>query len=123
VEFTGDDTAIRAPMVAPLARWRDYQKFFADRECERERLLGTFCLQLSYNRQIKRGAAVAKLGILRDASVGNGTMPRQSMPDSIDRRIRAFLAGDTDGEDLFQALYGHILDEPLPQRLRALLKH
>jgi hypothetical protein len=41
---------------------------------------------------------------------------------SVDRRIRAFLAGDTDGEDLLHELYDHVLDEPVPERLRALLK-
>src|SRR5690349_15703845 len=37
----------------------------------------------------------------------------------IDRDIRDFLAGKTDGEDLLHALYDHILDEPIPDRLRA----
>ncbi|HYU12279.1 MAG TPA: NepR family anti-sigma factor [Stellaceae bacterium] len=41
---------------------------------------------------------------------------------SVDSRIRAFLAGDTDGEDLLHELYNHVLDEPVPERLRALLK-
>jgi hypothetical protein len=41
---------------------------------------------------------------------------------SVDARIRAFLAGDTDGEDLLHELYDHVLDEPVPERLTALLK-
>jgi hypothetical protein len=41
---------------------------------------------------------------------------------SIDRDIRDFLAGKSDGEDLFHALYDHVLDEPVPEHLRALLK-
>jgi hypothetical protein len=41
---------------------------------------------------------------------------------SIDQRIRAFLAGETNGEDVLHMLYDHILDEPLPNQLRALLK-
>jgi hypothetical protein len=41
---------------------------------------------------------------------------------SVDGRIRAFLAGDTDGEDLLHELYDHVLDEPVPERLTALLK-
>jgi hypothetical protein len=41
---------------------------------------------------------------------------------SVDSRIRAFLAGDTDGEDLLHELYDHVLDEPVPERLKALLK-
>lgn len=41
---------------------------------------------------------------------------------SIDRRIRAFLDGGSHGEDVLGALYGHIADEPIPERLRALLR-
>ena len=41
---------------------------------------------------------------------------------SIDSQIRGFIAGDNDGEDLLHALYDHVLDEPVPERLRALLK-
>ena len=36
--------------------------------------------------------------------------------------IRDFLTGKTDGEDLLHALYDHVLDEPVPERLRALLR-
>lgn len=41
---------------------------------------------------------------------------------SIDSRIRAFLDGDSDGEDVLHAIYDHVLDEPVPERLRAILK-
>ena len=41
---------------------------------------------------------------------------------SADRDIRDFLAGRTDGEDLLHALYDHVLDEPVPERLKALLR-
>ncbi|HTW53511.1 MAG TPA: NepR family anti-sigma factor [Stellaceae bacterium] len=41
---------------------------------------------------------------------------------SMDRRIRAFLDGDSHGEDVLGALYGHVVDEPIPERLRALLR-
>ena len=41
---------------------------------------------------------------------------------SIDRRIRAFLNGESHGEDVLDALYGHAAaDEPVPERLRAIL--
>ena len=40
----------------------------------------------------------------------------------VDRDIRDFLAGKTDGADLLHALYDHVLDEPVPQSLRAVLK-
>ena len=41
---------------------------------------------------------------------------------SVDRDIRDFLAGINDGEQLLHALYDHVLDEPVPERLRALLR-
>jgi hypothetical protein len=40
----------------------------------------------------------------------------------VDRDIRDFLAGRNDGEDLLHALYDHVLDEPVPERLKALLR-
>ena len=40
----------------------------------------------------------------------------------VDRRIRAFLSGETHGEDVLHALYGSVADEPIPERLRAILK-
>jgi len=47
--------------------------------------------------------------------------PRVAM-SWIDRDIRDFLAGKNEGEDLLHALYDHVLDEPVPQRLRTVLK-
>jgi hypothetical protein len=41
---------------------------------------------------------------------------------SADSLIRAFLTGESDGHDVLNALYGDVLDEPIPQRLRDLLK-
>jgi len=41
---------------------------------------------------------------------------------SVDREIRDFLVGDNDGEELLHALYDHVLDEPVPERLLALLR-
>ncbi|HEV2189681.1 MAG TPA: hypothetical protein VGR70_20900 [Stellaceae bacterium] len=40
----------------------------------------------------------------------------------MDRRIRAFLSGETHGEDVLHALYGGAIDEPIPARLLAILK-
>ena len=47
--------------------------------------------------------------------------PKIALP-SVDRDIRDFLAGNTDGEDLLHALYDHVLDEPVHERLLAALK-
>jgi hypothetical protein len=41
---------------------------------------------------------------------------------SIDRRIRAFLNGESHGEDVLGALYGQVAAEPVPERIRALLR-
>jgi hypothetical protein len=41
---------------------------------------------------------------------------------SIDRGIRDFLAGKTNGEQLLHELYDHVLDEPVPERLRVALR-
>ena len=42
--------------------------------------------------------------------------------NSVDRRIRAFLNGESHGEDVLGALYGDIANEPVPERLRALIR-
>jgi hypothetical protein len=39
----------------------------------------------------------------------------------VDARIAAFLDGKSDGGELLHALYDHVLDEPIPQSMRALL--
>ena len=41
---------------------------------------------------------------------------------SISRRIRAFVSGASHGEDVLHALYGSIAAEPVPERLRTILK-
>lgn len=41
---------------------------------------------------------------------------------SVEARIAAFLDGRTNGEELLHALYDHVLDEPIPQSLRAVLR-
>ena len=41
---------------------------------------------------------------------------------AIDREIRLFLNGESDGSELLQGLYGDVGNEPIPARLTALLK-
>ena len=41
---------------------------------------------------------------------------------SVDNDIRDFLDGENDGCELFDALYGDVAGEPIPQRLTALLR-
>jgi hypothetical protein len=40
----------------------------------------------------------------------------------IDRQIRAFLDGDSDGSELLRGLYDDSVDEPVPARLAVLLR-
>jgi hypothetical protein len=42
------------------------------------------------------------------------------LQDSVEEQIADFLNGRTHGEELLHALFDHILDEPVPERLRAL---
>ncbi len=41
---------------------------------------------------------------------------------SVERNIRDFIAGRSDGEELLHALFDYVLDEPVPERLRVLLR-
>jgi hypothetical protein len=58
---------------------------------------------------------------MRLAMKRRAARPRIAM-SSIDKDIRDFLAGKSDGKDLLHALYDYVLDEPVPQRLRAQLE-
>ena len=49
-------------------------------------------------------------------------VPSPFVIPTADARIRAFLAGETDGEDVLHEIYDHVLDEPIPEAMRALLK-
>jgi hypothetical protein len=40
----------------------------------------------------------------------------------VDQQIEHFLAGNTTGRALFHALYDHILDETVPERLTKVLR-
>jgi hypothetical protein len=48
-------------------------------------------------------------------------VPEVEETDTVGEQLLDFLDGRTDGEELLHALYDHILDEPVPERLRALL--
>lgn len=41
---------------------------------------------------------------------------------SVEDQIADFLDGRTHGEELLHALYDHVLDEPIPPRMKALLQ-
>ncbi len=42
-------------------------------------------------------------------------------PDPVGARIAAFLDGKSDGSELLHALYDHVLNEPIPASMRAVL--
>jgi Anti-sigma factor NepR len=57
----------------------------------------------------------------RHAAINRRPLGPEITPRQVECDIRVFLAGRTNGETLLRALYDHVLDEPVPQRLRALL--
>ena len=68
------------------------------------------CNEMKYER--KPATAIPRLGHAK---------PRSSASPAADR-IMAFLDGKTDGEEFLHELYDHILDEPIPSRMRALFE-
>jgi hypothetical protein len=65
-----------------------------------------------------------------DSSVNEGSLLTPSdgyearlLPSSIGDGIVDFLHGRTHGEELLHALYDHILDEPVPERMREALRN
>ena len=48
---------------------------------------------------------------------------RPSVPrPSVHEQIVAFVDGRTDGEELLHELYDYVLEEPIPERMRALVE-
>ncbi|MGC1891704.1 MAG: hypothetical protein WA709_37455 [Stellaceae bacterium] len=41
---------------------------------------------------------------------------------TVGEQLPDFLDGRTDGEELLHALYDHVLDEPVPEQMRALFR-
>jgi hypothetical protein len=48
--------------------------------------------------------------------------PAVNQTDTVEEQILDFLDGRTHGEDLLHALHDHVLDEPIPERMRALFR-
>jgi hypothetical protein len=59
-----------------------------------------------------------------ETDVATATLPAilDDLDAMIDRDIRRFLAGNSDGSKLLEALYGETIDEPVPTRLTVLLR-
>lgn len=47
--------------------------------------------------------------------------PADELDEMVEQSILRFVNGETDGEDLFDALYGHVLEEPIPAEMLALV--
>jgi hypothetical protein len=55
-------------------------------------------------------------------STPRGVLQPPIVSRSVAYRIADFVDGRTHGEDLLHELYDYVLEEPIPQRMRALLK-
>jgi hypothetical protein len=51
-----------------------------------------------------------------------GAPASEYLADHVGNQIIDFINGKTHGEKLLHALYDHILDEPIPERIRSLFK-
>ena len=61
---------------------------------------------------------LATHSLIRPIAFSGARFLRSSLED----QIADFLDGRTDGESLLHALYDHVLDEPIPERMRGLFK-
>jgi hypothetical protein len=73
----------------------------------------TLCNSMSSEIKPQPNAAPTRCGLPQPPLV----------PGSVADRIAAFLDGRTHGEDLLHELYDYVLEEPIPQRMRALLSN
>jgi Anti-sigma factor NepR len=64
---------------------------------------------------MKHSTALAAVVVAMDAGADVGF--------SVSREIERFLDGETDGSPLFHALYDDVADEPIPERLLAILRN
>lgn len=56
---------------------------------------------------------------IRDSA--NDSASRRQAASAVGGRIERFLNGESDGGELLRSLYDHVLDEPVPARLMAVL--
>jgi hypothetical protein len=49
-------------------------------------------------------------------------VPQPEAADTVEKQILDFLEGRTHGEALLHALHDYVLDEPIPERMRALFQ-
>jgi Anti-sigma factor NepR len=63
-----------------------------------------------------------KEAIIRPAVPGRDASDEPPSRDSLAEKMMDFLDGRTHGEEVLHALYDQVLDEPIPERMRALFK-
>lgn len=56
------------------------------------------------------------------AALALDVQPADDLDVIVEAAILRYLSGETDGHELFQALYGAALDEPVPERMLALVR-
>ena len=59
---------------------------------------------------------------LRSQAIPCCGVPQMEQADAVGEQLLDFLDGKTDGEELLRALYDHVLDEAIPERMRALFR-
>jgi hypothetical protein len=60
--------------------------------------------------------------VFAPAPAGCGVPDAAILADNVEQQIIDFLSGRTHGETLLHALHDHVLDEPIPERMLALLR-
>ena len=77
-----------------------------------------------WRSNVTRGKPINFEGTLEPDAARTRCGPPQPplAPISVVDRIAAFLDGKTHGEDLLHELYDYVLEEPIPQSMRELLK-
>jgi hypothetical protein len=61
-------------------------------------------------------------GNLSSPASAHRHVPQPRAADTIEKQILDFLEGKTHGEVLLHALHDYVLDEPIPERMRALFQ-
>ncbi len=75
-------------------------------------LIVTRCNMIEYESQNATSSAIPRCGAPES----------EFWPDSVEDQIDDFLGGRTLGEELLHALYDHVLNEAIPERMRSLFK-
>ncbi|MBV8776661.1 MAG: hypothetical protein JO032_16905 [Alphaproteobacteria bacterium] len=70
----------------------------------------------------ENGTTMTQIGIASRTEIEIAPALLSELDELIDRQIRTFLNGDSDGEEVLEALYGDVEAEAIPQRLLTTLR-